>query len=136
MDDFKEPDYFDDDEVRLEDLDVPDKGSRAFVYMLGEKLHMATYFRPRLVAPFMCTIILILILFLPGSALPRSTVQPARTTVTTSHENASCHDVTVNSKDINWRIPPSIPTPPDSVTLHLCTSGSVEIMKLSPNTGP
>lgn len=137
MDDFKELENFDvdEDEVQLEDLDVPDKGPRAFFYRLGEKLHTAHYFRPRLIAPT-CTIIMLLILFLPGSVLPSPTANTPHTTATTSQENTACHDITVNSKDSNWHIPPSIPTPPDSVTLHLCDFGNTHIIIVLPTPVP
>lgn len=137
MDDFKELERFDGDEdkVQLEDLDVPDKGPRAFFYRLGEKLYTARYFQPRFIA-LTCTISLLLILFLPGSVLQNLTANTHHTTVATSQENTACHDITVNSKDSNWHIPPSIPTPPDSVTLHLCDFGNAHIIIVLPTPVP
>ena len=135
MDDFKELELFDEDEVQLEDLDVPANGPRAFFYRLGEKLHTAHYFQPRLIA-LTCTISLLLILFLPGSVLPNPTANTPHTTFATSQDNNACHAITVNSKDSNWHIPPSIPTPPDSVTLHLCDSGNTHIIMVLPTPVP
>jgi len=137
VDEFKELEFWDEHEIQLEDLSVPDKGSGLFFYVLGNKLTAiaATYFRVRLVA-LLGTIGLLFILFLPSSALLKAPVHAPYATYTTSQQTIGCQEITVNSKDSNWHIPPTIPTPPDSVTLHICSSGSFHFTEISPGASP
>ena len=135
MDNLRDSEYLDEHEIQLEDLDVPAKGFRLFLYGLGEKLNPATRFRTRWVA-LLGSIALLFILFLPSSALLNAPVYTSYPTSTASQQNSGCQEITVNSKDSNWHIPPSIPTPPDSVTLHICNAGTVHFKVVSTHTSP
>ena len=137
MDNLKHSESWDEHEIQLEDLDVPDKGFHLFLYNLGEKLNLAAHIRARLITLF-CAISLLCMLFLPSSAFLNSVVHTSYSTLSTSAsmQNTACHDITVNSKDSNWHIPPSIPTPPDSVTLHLCDFGNTHIIMVLPTPVP
>ena len=135
MGNHEEPECWNDHEVQLEDLSVPDKGFRLFLYVLGENLNGASRFRVRPIA-LLCTIGLLCILFLPSSALLNPTVLTPHSTFTTSQQNIACQEITVNSKDINLHIPPSIPTPPDSVTLHMCSTNNVHFITIPVSASP
>lgn len=137
MDNLKHSESWDEHEIQVEDLDVPYKGFRLFLYNLGEKMNLATRIRARSVILF-CTISLLCMLFLPSSAFLTLVVHTPHSTLTTSAsiQNTTCQEITVNSKDINWHIPSSMPTPPDSVTLHLCSSEMVHFKIISVGTSP
>ncbi|HCI82185.1 MAG TPA: hypothetical protein DHW02_21135 [Ktedonobacter sp.] len=134
MDNLKHPESWDEDEIQIEDLDVPDNGFHLFLYNLGEKLKLATRIRARSIALF-CAISLLCMLFLPSSAFLNSVVHTPHSPLTTSSsmQNTTCQEITVNSKDSNLNIPSSMPMPPDSVTLHLCSSETVHSIIISTN---
>lgn len=127
MDDFEEPAYGDEQEVRIEDLGAPEKGADLFLYRLGK--HLRARFRARPTALILVTG-LVFMLLLPGSTLMNSPTHIVRPTLAPSQQRPACSAtaITINAQDITtWQRLPSTPISTGTATVYIC-SGSIQLI--------
>jgi hypothetical protein len=98
IDDFKEADSWDENEVRIEDLGAPDQGFSSFLFSLGKKLQGAVRVRTTLVT--LVLTVCLPALLLPGSTLMRSVTHIPHSVSSTSQRG--CIYILVESTGKAW----------------------------------
>jgi len=128
VDDSQEPEYWDDNEIEIEDLGAPDKGLDLFIFSLGKKMRATPRFRAMPVA-LALTMSLLAILVMPGSSLMRPAVPAAQSGSATSRQLKECSVVVIPTIDIAH-----LSTPISSSTVTVYSCGSMQIFPEPPIT--
>lgn len=119
MDDFKEQDSWNEEEVQIEDLDAPRKGLTGLLFSCGEKWYAATRLRS-MPAALLLTVCLILFLILPGSAFLRTVAPISRSLAPSSQQHITCIDITISPTAVTTWLRQAAPTSHGGVIFREC----------------
>jgi len=124
MDNCKEMDFWDENEVQIEDLATPEHGFSLFLFSVGKKWQSLARPHTTLV-PLICTVCLLSIL-LPGSALMSWAAQAPHPASAASQQHRNCYFIAISSTAIDpttSRIRRSTSDPqPGTPTVHVCNA--------------
>ena len=119
MDDFKEQDSWDEEEVRIENLGAPNKGLASFLFSCGEKLYAALRLRS-MPAALLLIACLILFLILPGSSFLRTVAPVFHSPAHGSQQHITCIDITISPTAVTTWLRQAAPTSHGGVIFREC----------------
>lgn len=119
MDDFKEQEAWDEEEVQIEDLGAPRKGLAGLLFSCGEKWYAATRLRSMPVT-LIRIIFLLLLLLVPGSAFLRTFAPVSRPASLSSQQHITCIDITISPTAVTTWLRQVAPTSHGGVIFREC----------------
>lgn len=119
MDDFREQEHWDEEEVRIEDLGAPRKGLAGLLFSCGEKWYAATRLRSMPVT-LVRVIFLILLLLLPGSAFLRAVAPVSHSASLSAQQHITCIDIAISPTAVTTWLRQVAPTSHGGVIFREC----------------